>query len=559
MPHVIARAPGVVGVAAALSVCAGAPGQTIDFETLPGGAPTVDQQEISTEYEANFGVSFALISRTTGLPIGLPRIAKVGTPQTAFASCNGADTPLPGQGIGDSFLTDNNSIGVAGDLLITYVSPVSAASGVVLDVDCRTPTGGPPCEQWTIEALDGAGAVLETAVIDGLAGPSMGTCADPNGAGDALAFGWSFSRASADIAQVRIRYTGTASSVGLGFDLFSPAQGAGPLSADADLARDAVCAGDAVGLLGGAVGGMPPYEFVWERDDGGVWTEVATTAEAIDRPLDDEVYRLRAIDSLGAEVIAGPLAVEVRPRRIMISQESAPGAGDFDANLLGEMAPVQTGDTHAAYHGWTSGAPSYQGSFPALVDDRAHLFGVRAADGFGIYLVLDDGVGPVGGRAETRFELTGTTGDFAVRDDASDASDIFSVTPDGSLMTVRNVWAPARTDGYVAGPLDGEWTGLLSFSDVAIGTPTVSGVTSWAAYPESGAPTALALAEDRRVRIVVTCPGCPSDFNGDGVTDGADLGVLLGAWGTPTGDLNGDGNTDGADLGLLLGAWGMCP
>ena len=47
------------------------------------------------------------------------------------------------------------------------------------------------------------------------------------------------------------------------------------------------------------------------------------------------------------------------------------------------------------------------------------------------------------------------------------------------------------------------------------------------------------------------------DLNGDGVVDGADLGLLLGAWGAsgPT-DLNGDGVTDGADLGLLLGAWG---
>ena len=51
---------------------------------------------------------------------------------------------------------------------------------------------------------------------------------------------------------------------------------------------------------------------------------------------------------------------------------------------------------------------------------------------------------------------------------------------------------------------------------------------------------------------------CTTDFTGDGQTDGADLGVLLGAWGTPGADLTGDGNTDGADLGILLGAWGGC-
>lgn len=47
------------------------------------------------------------------------------------------------------------------------------------------------------------------------------------------------------------------------------------------------------------------------------------------------------------------------------------------------------------------------------------------------------------------------------------------------------------------------------------------------------------------------------DLNGDGVVDGADLGLLLGAWDTAddAADLNDDGVVDGADLGLLLGAW----
>jgi hypothetical protein len=53
-----------------------------------------------------------------------------------------------------------------------------------------------------------------------------------------------------------------------------------------------------------------------------------------------------------------------------------------------------------------------------------------------------------------------------------------------------------------------------------------------------------------------SAPSNPSDLNDDGVVDGADLGILLGAWGTGAGDINGDGTTDGADLGVLLGAWG---
>jgi hypothetical protein len=49
----------------------------------------------------------------------------------------------------------------------------------------------------------------------------------------------------------------------------------------------------------------------------------------------------------------------------------------------------------------------------------------------------------------------------------------------------------------------------------------------------------------------------PGDFNGDGVVDGADLGLFLAGWGFPgVTDMNGDGITNGADLGLLLSNWG---
>jgi hypothetical protein len=54
-------------------------------------------------------------------------------------------------------------------------------------------------------------------------------------------------------------------------------------------------------------------------------------------------------------------------------------------------------------------------------------------------------------------------------------------------------------------------------------------------------------------------PSCPADLTGDGVVDGADLGLVLSAWGeSPLGDLTGDGITDGADLGLMLTAFGPC-
>ena len=61
--------------------------------------------------------------------------------------------------------------------------------------------------------------------------------------------------------------------------------------------------------------------------------------------------------------------------------------------------------------------------------------------------------------------------------------------------------------------------------------------------------------------IPPTAPPCPADLNGDGAVNGADLGLMLGAWGACPGcaaDLNADGVVNGADLGLLLGSWGAC-
>ena len=60
--------------------------------------------------------------------------------------------------------------------------------------------------------------------------------------------------------------------------------------------------------------------------------------------------------------------------------------------------------------------------------------------------------------------------------------------------------------------------------------------------------------------ISADCSDCddqPSpDLDGNGVVDGADLGLLLVSWGGPgIGDLNGDGTTDGGDLGILLAGW----
>jgi len=48
----------------------------------------------------------------------------------------------------------------------------------------------------------------------------------------------------------------------------------------------------------------------------------------------------------------------------------------------------------------------------------------------------------------------------------------------------------------------------------------------------------------------------PGDLNGDGVVDGTDLALILGAWSTSAYDLDGDGIVSGSDLAIILGDWG---
>ncbi|MDB4632987.1 hypothetical protein OAG01_00940 [bacterium] len=54
---------------------------------------------------------------------------------------------------------------------------------------------------------------------------------------------------------------------------------------------------------------------------------------------------------------------------------------------------------------------------------------------------------------------------------------------------------------------------------------------------------------------------CPTDLDGDGVTNGGDLGTFFAAWGrcdACEADLDGSGSVDGVDLGILFAAWGPC-
>ncbi len=285
--------------------------QLIDFETLPGGAPTTDLQVISTQY-APYGVTFELLDRTTHLPIGSPLIAKAGAPLTAFEGCLAADTPHAHLGLGQSFLTDNTSLGIPADLRVSYTTPVVFASGLILDVDCRT-NGGQPCEQWTITALDGSGAVVQTVVLDAPEGAPNPGCISPEaGPGDADAMSWTLGGAGVLISAIEIRYTGTATDVGLAFDHFSVASLPEPVTVTASASADTVCANETVTLSPVASFGFAPYTFEWQEELApGWWSTFGTGASQEVRPATTTRYRAIVTDAFGGTATSAPVTVTV--------------------------------------------------------------------------------------------------------------------------------------------------------------------------------------------------------------------------------------------------------
>ena len=173
---------------------------------------------------------------------------------------------------------------------------------------------------------------------------------------------------------------------------------------------------------------------------------------------------------------------------------------------------------------------------------------VRAGSGFDEHAVQNTNDCESGGGTPSvsTFTLTpeqfnaaiGADGSFRVLMEPS-----IAVDPAGCNANTGGTWIEASLDYIGALPADCNANGLLDSCEIAAGYS-----------PDSN-----------QNGVVDTCESllldCPTDFNQSGSTDGADLGILLAAWGA-TGqlgvDLNHDGIINGADLGALLADWGLC-
>jgi hypothetical protein len=94
----------------------------------------------------------------------------------------------------------------------------------------------------------------------------------------------------------------------------------------------------------------------------------------------------------------------------------------------------------------------------------------------------------------------------------------------------------------------------FKISDFVVPTATMK--LRWRASDLGSGSLVEAGVDDVSIVGFVCTVANPADLDGDGDVDAADLGILLGAWGTNgPGDIDGDGTVGAADLALLLGSF----
>ncbi len=186
---------------------------------------------------------------------------------------------------------------------------------------------------------------------------------------------------------------------------------------------------------------------------------------------------------------------------IRVSQESAPAAGDFDANILGFITSFDTALSTAGFYQYGSpNAASYNGELnggPTPVSSLSQLFLINGSDGLSLAVVHDNPNDGSGGTTTTRWNLTGDTGAFVVVDDPGEG---VAVSAGSTQFDSNKNWIACCTDGYAIGSLDGNWAMFGQF----LTTPT--GINSWQASSADGGNIALLLQSGRRVRLDIGAP-----------------------------------------------------
>ena len=224
--------------------------------------------------------------------------------------------------------------------------------------------------------------------------------------------------------------------------------------------------------------------------------------------------------------------------------------------ILGSSLPVvpdtvwreQTWDDDA---GTTSIPPTFVEDYP----DPSFFPGIGSTYTTGAYelppefetTVLVHPQGP-GATEETHWGYADVSPTLAKPSGTS--ASVFYTTPDDPMsvgISPDSGGGDAFDIDWAVDPITGDPAGLLGFDFIRITT-----AVQFDSGPLGEISAEIGGVADVRSVILL------GDINGDGIVDTADLGILIGAFGTsnPDADLNGDGIVDTADLGLLLSQYG---
>ncbi len=252
------------------------------------------------------------------------------------------------------------------------------------------------------------------------------------------------------------------------------------------------------------------------------------------------------VPNVGVSVPAVNFATAVDEQHRIYRLGGGPGASGFNSGSMERYSGLTNSWESLAY------LPFTRASIFAAYDGNGHIWGFGGYTSFGTPRLHDT------------IKYTVSTNTWET------VGSLFLPIPASSGQAVLG--ADGRI--YVIGGLEGSYgfaaSGKVYVLDLSVPDPVLAAgpvlntprydfgavlgsdgfIYVMGGYSASGAPLSSVERLDTNPTTALV-----GDLNGDGSVNGADIGLLLGAWGAATGDLNGDGITNGADLGILLGAW----
>ena len=246
-----------------------------------------------------------------------------------------------------------------------------------------------------------------------------------------------------------------------------------------------------------------------------------------------------------------------------------PPVGSYDINIVSDLVIAFEDDMESGAGGWTTTNDGATAGAWEIADPIATTSaGLQYAPGdaaSGTFCWITQN-GLPGGSAGTAdldggpvnltspvFDLE--SGDATVSFNWWYVNDDFGGTGEDSLLVQVSNGGPWVTAREIRNGSAG-W----NFSSFEVGDYVAPNSTVQIRFQAADSPnnslTEVGIDDVMVQRIECEANDCPADLNGDGSIGGADLGLLIAAWGTAAGDLNGDGTTDGADLGLMIAEFG---